>query len=555
MIIILVGFLVFFNSFLNGFVWDDEEQVLNNSLVHNINNLPYLFMGSTFNTGGSGSLAGMYYKPMMSFCFSLLYSISGGKAFFFHFSQVLIHICNSIFIYLLFKKIFSKENLPLFLALIFLVHPLNAETAVYISALQDALFFFFGIIAFLVAIKINLSAKNYLAISFFILLSSLSKEAGFLFIPVIFGYRMFISRDFKLHNLKFLAFSLFIPTLIYFLLRFQIARVYLHSYGPSPIMRASLYERLISIPKIISYYLQNFVFPKDLAIAQHWVIKEMNFTTFYLPLIIILLSAASLSALFFIKVERKKYFSLIFFLFWFLIGLGLHLQIFPLDMTVADRWFYFPFVGLLGLIGIILSEFKFNKGIIYIGIIIILALSIRTIIRNSNWRDGLSIYSHDIQISKDAFDLENNFGVELFRNGKVKESEIHFQRSTELAPYWWTNWNNLGVITEQKGDLEKALDYYQKSIDNGNYYLGYENKAKILYKTDLNQARDFCNSSLKNLPNNSHLWFILALTEYKLGNLKAATEAAQKSYIISPSQQNYYLYSRLIQNLPLEGQL
>src|SRR3989304_819067 len=42
---------------------------------------------------------------------------------------------------------------------------------------------------------------------------------------------------------------------------------------------------------------------------------------------------------------------LLFFLVWLWLGLGLHLHILALETTLTDRWFYFPQIGLLGIIG------------------------------------------------------------------------------------------------------------------------------------------------------------------------------------------------------------
>ena len=57
------------------------------------------------------------------------------------------------------------------------------------------------------------------------------------------------------------------------------------------------------------------------------------------------------------RVFLRKKESLIFytfFPFWFVIGLNASADYSRLDMTVAERWFYFPMIGLLGMIGTML---------------------------------------------------------------------------------------------------------------------------------------------------------------------------------------------------------
>ncbi|MDO8638124.1 MAG: tetratricopeptide repeat protein [Candidatus Daviesbacteria bacterium] len=555
-ILIIIGFVVYFNGLFNNFVWDDEEQVVNNVLVHSITNIPSFFSGSTFNTGGSGILGGLYYKPIMSVSYSFIYTIFGPNAFFFHLLQLTLHITNSIFVFLIFNYFFKKfkngELTSFFLALIFLVHPINTEAVIYIASIQDVLFFFFGIFALWIIITKTNSFKNLFISSFLLLFSLLSKETGFVFIPIILSYLFLFKKERLLSNIISMGGVL----VFYSFLRFALAGIYFNKHGLSPITRMPIQDRIFNIPEIIIFYLKTFFYPLKLSIAQHWVIKSINYSEFYLPL--------SLSILFFIlliilaiylKSKAKDLFKIyLFFFLWFIFGLGLHLQIFPLDMTVAERWFYLPEVGLLGIFGIICVHWakKIRPIFLILIILLILGLSLRTIIRNTNWKDGLTLYSNDIVLTQGSFDLENNLGVELYRVGKFEQAKTHFENSTKIAPFWWTNWNNLGVMVE-KEDYKKALSYYQKAIENGSYYLAYENVAKLLLaQNKITEAKEFSEQSLKVLPNNPNLWLSLAYSEYKLGNKDQALYAAKNAFLLSPSQQTYYIYSRLKDNLPLE---
>jgi len=555
--LVIIGFLIYFNSLFSSFVWDDEEQILNNTLVHSITNISQFFSGSTFNTGGSGRLGGLYYKPLMSICFSIIYTFFGAVPFFFHLFQVILHISNAILIFLFFGYFF-KKSLSLILAIIFLVHPINVETVSYISALQDTLFLFFGMLALNIIQREITSIVSKALLILLLIFSLLSKETGFIFLVILPFFALLFERKKFLSSIisSIAAFG------FYLFLRLGVAQIYWTNTGPSPVMKTNFLERAVNAPQIILFYLKTFFFPKDLAIAQHWLVKSTDFHNFYLPLIIVSLFFAVLAlwGIFLYKNNKKNFGIFVFFFIWQIAGIGLHLQIIPLDMTVAERWFYFPIIGILGIIGTIIQKFylkgdrlpavKIINGAVLLAIIII--FSLRTIIRNTNWQNGPSLYSHDIKISKNAFDLENNLGVEFFRVGRYGEAKIHFENSIQLAPHWWTNWNNLGVIYEKEKDFQKAEEFYQKSINNGEYFLAYENLAKLmLFHQDAETARNFCRKALKKLPSNSNLWLMLALSEYRSDNKDAALKAAKNSYQLSPNQQNSYVYQQLSKNLPL----
>lgn len=98
-------------------------------------------------------------------------------------------------------------------------------------------------------------------------------------------------------------------------------------------------------------------------------------------------------------------------------------------------------------------------------------------------------------------------GVELFRFGKYSDAKKYFETSTNMAPYWWVNWNNLGASFEREKNYKKAAEYYQKAIDNGQYYLAYENLARILVLHGNNQKKteEFLRKALDLFPESENL--------------------------------------------------
>ena len=187
-------------------------------------------------------------------------------------------------------------------------------------------------------------------------------------------------------------------------------------------------------------------------------------------------------------------------------------------MTVAERWFYLPGIGLLGMMGTIATWLdgylagrfrnKIIQRFIYLTAgLLILIFSIRTITRSLDWRNGLILFSHDIKTVSPSFDLRNNYGVELFRAGKIDQAKKQFKLSIELEPNWWVNWNNLGAVVEHKGELKTAELYYRRSTKNGDYYLAYENLIGILIKQKkLQEAKETLEQrALLKFPSNQKL--------------------------------------------------
>lgn len=558
--IIIVGFIVFFNSIFNGFVWDDVGQIINNTRVHSIQNIASFFTGGTFDPGNNtDQLAGAYYKPFMTIFFSSIYSVFGQNGFYFHFFQTALHIINVILVFTLFSHFFSKK-LSLFLSLVFLVHPMNVESVVYISAVQDVLFFFFGILGMIILLKTTKSERQfslYPLITIFILFlfSLLSKETGILFILIAYIYLfLFYTKRIKQYFVVPL-----LSTGLYFGLRFFVGKIYLSAPHIVPIATAPLLERLMTIPKIFLFYLYTFFIPINLSVAQMWVVRNFSTKDVFIPLMFVSIFLLVLLTLgVFIWKKNLSFLAYLFFIFWFFIGLGLHLQIFPLDMTVADRWFYFPMVGLLGIIGVGVNSIKIKSSNIKVIIqaliiIFIVIFGLRSMVRNSNWNNSYSLFSHDALINKNNFYLENKLGIELYLLGKNKEAKNHFQRSIDLLPTA-SAFSSMGLVFMREENLPQAEKYLDKAIQrDGSYYPAYHNKAYMLLKANNPQkALEAAQQGLRIFPNNDQLWILSALAEYKLGYKQKAIQAIARAYNLLPSTYAKDVQSRMIKNQPID---
>ena len=515
---IIIGLLIYINSIFNGFVADDFLNVSKNPSIRMITNVDKFFL-----TGISNEEIGQannYYRPIPLTAYSIIYLFFKGNPLGFHLVQVFIHIFNTILVFLIFK-LFFKKAVSFFASLIFLIHPINTEAVIYVSALQENLFLFFGLTAFYLAKKRYNDKFHPVILSIVLLISLLSKETAVAFLFLIPVY------DFLFERRKLLT-HLLVSSLVfgvYCFLRFVVAKVYFNSVTIVPIMTLSLEERVLNIPQIIFFYLKTFFSPKDLVIYQDWTVKSLNLAGFYLPLVVdtVFLALLSIVAVIFYKKNKDIFKTFFFFLIWFLLGLGAHLQIIPLDQTVADRWFYFPVIGLLGLLVVVIQKLASNNWFLKIGsplfLVIVVLLSVRVVMRNSNWKNEESLYTHDIKINKDSSQLERGLGDVASSNGDFDKAEKHYIRSVKLFPNL-LSYNNLGYLYLRTSRLEEA---------------------EITYNEGLNQG-----------PSNAAAWAFLAITKYKLGDHEGATYAAKKAYEIAPSKTFYSILDGIQRGIKID---
>jgi protein O-mannosyl-transferase len=457
-----VGFLIYGTSFNNPFILDDEFQILKNQNVLQSAKLLDNFKSSTMSV--NNEVVGIYYKPVMMMTYNLLWNAGKNTPFLFHVVQLLLHIVNSFFIFVLIKKLTDDSAaLSLVAGLVYLVHPINSEAVLFIADMQEPLYIFFGLSALLIGMYSNLRFR-FFALGILLLLSLLSKESGLLFVIAYIAYAAIYAR----HQLKHLLATIFTSISTYLALRFGVANLGVSTPHEMQIANADLITRLVTMPKVLVHYINLFFYPNSIALTQDWIVNSISVESFWLPLCELLLVLALITNYYF-KTRSREF---IFFAICFFAGWGLHSQLVPLDGTVSDRWFYFTMIGFLGMLVIFVKRQNKLKRflILYSAVLLLVPLAVTSFLRTKDWRSPLALYQHDISISPDSFYLNNNLGLVYLSAGNYTQSIPYFEKTITVSKLksnaWYVGWLNLGAAHMFNRNLVKAEEALKISINN-----------------------------------------------------------------------------------------
>lgn len=494
-----VGAGLYVNSLHNNFVDDDSGQIVFNN---NIN---------SFKAAIERPI-GYYYRPLMFLYFNLIHRLAGLDPLWYRLPQICLFIASVWLVYFLLKK-FIDKRLALCLSLVFLVHSMNVDTVAYISHIQDVLFGFFGLLALFIVEKWRKKPAWLLAASLALLmfLAGLAKETGMIFVPIVILY----SSWFKRERFKTVAIGSAAGAAAYALFYFLAPKFAF----PPPIGQIGdldFWHRLMSAPAILWFYVHTLFYPKTLSIGYGWTVRHFSWTDFWGPLIAVLLFCSLLVAGGW-RVAKKRPENLkvyIFFAIWLVISMGPNLQIFPLESTVAERWFYMPMVSLLAMFGLGLATFEWRKIkpvlrslVTAVFILALAGLAFRSYDRIRNFHDNITLLRHDSAERPQDYRLDNELGEILAANNRQDEAVPYYLESLNLEKNHNDAWNDMGLVYVYQDNLAMAERYFINSTHyDSNFLNGYVNLATVyMLESRPDLAKQTTLEGLKRFPDERNL--------------------------------------------------
>ncbi len=462
--------------------------------------------------------------------FALNYRVHGLDVTGYHIVNILIHMLNSILLFVLITGLlrtpalrnlppYSSSQLALFSALLFAVHPIQTEAVTYIFqrlASLAALFYLGAIVSYVWSRLPGPKRTRTVWFALSILLSVLAmktKEHTFTLPFIVLLIEIMFFRESVRRRILLLApFALVLLIIPLSLLGNEsspgeiIASLERATHGYKNVSRP---EYLLTQSKVIVEYLRLWVLPVGQNI-DHFVAVE---TSFFSPRVLFsftLLAALLTGGAPFLVLSRGGRRPLLrlaaFGVFWFFLTLSIESSIIPLPMLMAEYRMYLPSAGLFlaaaSLVHHLLpaqSAAPARRAVLTALALLVIIYTGTTLHRNNVWRSGPSLWTDVVSKNPMSAKGYNNLGLILMNSGENDTAVELFRKAISLSPAYADPYNNLGIALGNKGLPRQAIEQYRKALS----------LDPSLYKTHNNLGNAFRD---------------LGMTQQAISNYRTATD-------------------------------
>jgi protein O-mannosyl-transferase len=473
LVLVLSALAPYANTLLNGFVYDDNTQVMNNPYIQNFHHLREIFTTTVWSYIGTQGVTN-YYRPMMTAGYLVCYRMFGPLAYGFHLANVLLHAAVVCALFFVAQSLLERRDAAFASAVIFALHPIHSESVAWIAAVTDLELTFFYLLTFYFFLALSGSTgerptQARLGLVGSYALALLSKEQA-LTLPVlatVYEHCYRHDRGATSFTQKLSRYGvLWLLALAYVLLRVRM----LGSFAPVIQMRSlSAYQALLSAVSLAGEYLWKMVWPAQL--CAFYVFRKS--TSILDARVIVGLFAIALVAALFVALWRRER-AVSFGILWFFVTLAPVLNARWMAANVfAERYLYLPSVGLCWLAGwgverlwVLGARIRPVARLAAFATAFALAAlcCVRIVTRNRDWRDDIQLYTVTLAASPDAYPIRNNLGTVYWHLGNVRAAEREWNEALPFNPQNAIVLNNLGLICAQEKRYNDAIEYFLRAM-------------------------------------------------------------------------------------------
>jgi tetratricopeptide (TPR) repeat protein len=416
--------------------------------------------------------------PLKNISHMIEFSLFGSNPGAFHLTNVVLHTTSVLLLFLLLQQLTGSIWKSAFVAALFAIHPLRAESVVWIEERKDVLsgVFFMLTLAAYVHYTRKPSVMRYAAMAILFAAGLLSKPM-LVTTPVVL-----LLLDYWPLNGRMKS-GTFWPKLILEkvpLFALAVADAYLSVGGIAT--AHSTADELPFLARIgnalVSYvvYMWQTIWPAKLGVFYAY---PQNGLPVWQPICAAVFLLAITIGVFALRKSRPY---LLVGWLWYVLMLSPVVGIVQINLQAhADRYTYLPQIGLYiavawGVVDILKTliarrstpNAQFNKSHWTLGVFCgaaIIALAITARAQVSYWRDSETLWEHTIAVTNDNYFAHASLADLLMRSGRVDEAIEHSKEALRIRPNDANAQNNLGLALLQTGHTKDAAVHLEKALE------------------------------------------------------------------------------------------
>jgi Flp pilus assembly protein TadD len=570
-----LAFGIYANALGNGFVSDDDTQLLNNPLVTDWREIPQIFQHDIWAFAGADT--SNYYRPTQTALYMAVYYAFGFNALDFHLAMILLHVANTLLVYYLGKRLLQSLYPALVAGIIFAVHPIHNEPVVWIAALPDVFLAMVVLVSLILFLRWDAAPSRWqivgLAGLFFLAL--LTKEPGAMLVPLLAGYEFFYLgrslwpqpsatapsgpvRRTLWDNWPLYA-SLMGVFGVYALLRLHALGAMAPAQGRHHLLHGKVL--ILSIIVTLGEYLGKLALPIHLN-SYHF----FEATTSVTPLFLVSLAVefAVVAAIVLLRKRssngpnnapnyvpnndssRRRTPPLISY--------ALLLMLAPLlpvlningvgDNVFAERYLYLPSVGFVLLVAVTWEWLAAKqRRIAWAAVAVIVVASAWILLpRNLDWHDDERLLTVCTKLSPKSGKMVSDLGWFRLQRGEYDAAIEKFLMGIRLEPDVAQFHSNLANAYVHKGRYQDALAEFHKAIElKPDYAPAHMGLGLLLEEQgDIPGAMAEHRKAISLKPNYSDAYTALALLYMKENDYPAAIDLLQRAIAVNPRDVDAY---------------
>ena len=459
LLLVLATVLAYANSLNNSLLWDDDLLVVDNTHVRNWSYLQPAFVTDLFHDCPGGLAS--HYRPLQTVSYIFDYTFWGLKPFGYHLTNLLLHTVCVLLLYLVMERLSGSVALSWLVAVAFAVHPVNTNAVAYVAGRADPLCFAGMLGSLLLFLKYQRTERVGLyALSMLCYVFSLfSRESAMLLPLLIFLYCTTLGAP-ATHRLRHAlgcALPFAVLTVVFYLWRMEVLELQSKSLHPEwnypLLLRAEIPFRALAT------YCGLLVWPAHLQMERQLVTGGAGLH---------MLTAAGITIVFALSLLARWTWRnaplACFGLCWFALTVAPVTGLLNLNASVAEHWLYVPAVGAYCCAAALLLRFVTARRAVTIATVALLMLTARTIRRNEDWANPMSLYSTTQQDAPYSARVISNLGQEYINTGDRDRALAALLAAERLEPRHPRVKSNLVAYYLTRGDFDKAQAKAQECL-------------------------------------------------------------------------------------------